>query len=94
MKRIGAILIILGLLCIIASYLTGCTKGCQKSIKHLKSSAIGLNRIVTVYDYEGQMIKSYDGKFQIEIESDSVVSFIQEGKERKIIGGIVIVEEQ
>jgi len=74
--------------------ITGCAKGCQKKIKHFRSSVLGLNRSVTLYDYNGELIKQWQGRFQVEKEGDgSVLSFIKNGKEIKISGGIVTIEE-
>lgn len=54
----------------------------------------GLNRIVTVYDYEGDVIKQWKGKFDLE-ETDQEIYFDDQNNKRVIIqGGIVIVEEQ
>lgn len=53
----------------------------------------GLNRTVTVYDYNGQEIKSWSGKFDV-TEDDNEVYFDDENDKRVIIqGGIVINEE-
>lgn len=53
----------------------------------------GLNRTVTVYDYNGQEIKSWTGKFDV-TEDDNEVYFDDENGKRVIIqGGIVINEE-
>lgn len=53
----------------------------------------GLNRTVTVYDYNGQEIKSWTGKFDV-TEDDNEVYFDDENDKRVIIqGGIVINEE-
>lgn len=52
----------------------------------------GLNRTVTVYDYNGNVIKSYSGKFDVS-ESENEVYFDINGKRVIIHGGIVINEE-
>lgn len=54
----------------------------------------GLNRTVTVYDYNGKEIKSWTGKFDVN-ESENEVYFDDESGKRVIIhGGIVINEEE
>ena len=63
----------------------------------LKSVSIdfdgGLDRTVTVYDYNGNEIRSWTGKFDVS-ESENEVYFDDENGKRIIIhGGIVINEE-
>ena len=53
----------------------------------------GLKRIVTLYDYNGKVLKQWYGKIDMsesEIESD----FIVDGRRVIIHGGIVVVEEE
>lgn len=53
----------------------------------------GLDRTVTVYDYNGSVIKQYEGKFDIK-ESETKVMFDDEnGKRVNIYNAVVIVEE-
>jgi len=53
----------------------------------------GLDRTVTVYDYNGNPIKQWSGRFDIS-ESDGEIFFDDENNKRVIIhGGIVICEE-
>ncbi len=52
----------------------------------------GLDRTVTVYDYNGNAIKSWSGKFDMS-ESENEVFFDINGKRVIIHGGIVISEE-
>lgn len=70
--------------------------GCQsweRSMKSLNSDLSGgLNRTVTVYDYNGQAIKQYTGKFDVS-ESENEVYFDINDKRVIIHGGIVIDEE-
>lgn len=70
--------------------------GCQsweRSIKSLSSDISGgLDRTVTVYDYNGQVIRQYAGKFDVS-ESENEVYFDIDGKRVIIHGGIVINEE-
>ena len=54
----------------------------------------GLNRTLTVYDYNGDTIKTYTGKFDIRDDgADNQVFFDLDGKRVWIQGGIVISEE-
>lgn len=52
----------------------------------------GLDRTVTVYDYNGEAIKSWTGHFDVS-ESENEVYFDLNGKRVIIHGGIVINEE-
>lgn len=54
----------------------------------------GLNRTVTVYDYNGNKIESYSGKFDVEYKSDGTVKFDIDGKRTTITGGIIINQEE
>ena len=69
--------------------------GCQSWERNMKSLssdiAGGLNRTVTVYDYNGQVIRQYAGKFDVS-ESENEVYFDIDGKRVIIHGGIVINE--
>lgn len=70
--------------------------GCTSLSRELKSTASdftgGLNRTVTVYDYNGEEIKSWSGHFDVS-ESENEVYFDLDGKRVIIHGGIVINEE-
>jgi len=74
--------------------LTGCS-GCSRQWKSIVSDiGNGLHRTVTVYDYNGNEIKSWTGKFDVS-ESENEVYFDDESGKRVIIhGGIVINEEK
>lgn len=53
----------------------------------------GLERTVTLYDYNGEEIDSWSGKFDIS-ENDNEIYFDDEDGKRVIIqGGIVVCEE-
>ena len=70
------------------------SSGFRRAFKSFKSDYTGgLDRTVTVYDYNGNEIKSWSGKFDVQ-ESESRVFFDQENGKRVIIyNGIVINEE-
>lgn len=89
MKKLIALLASLMLL---VPSLTGCA-GCSRSMKSFESDISGgLYRRVTVYDYNGEVIDSWTGKFDVS-ESENEV-FFDVGDKRVIIhGGIVINEE-
>lgn len=74
-------------------FLHGCAS-LDRSMKSLSSDFDGgLERTVTVYDYNGEKIKSYSGKFDVS-ESENEVYFDLNGKRIIIHGGIVINEEK
>ena len=91
MKNIKIFAIILSLTAVLA---TGCTGSQQRGIKSFKSNMVGgLDRTVTVYDYNGKPIKQWTGKIDI-AESETETDFIVDGKKVVIHGGITIVEEK
>lgn len=91
MKNIKIFTIILSLTAVLA---TGCTGSQQRGIKSFKSNMVGgLDRTVTVYDYNGKPIKQWTGKIDI-AESETKTDFIVDGKKVVIHGGITIVEEK
>lgn len=70
------------------------TSTAQRTLKSVSSDfGGGLNRTVTVYDYNGNEIRSWTGKFDVS-ESENEVYFDNEDGKRVIIHeGIVINEE-
>lgn len=50
-------------------------------------------RTVTVYDYNGQEIESWSGKFEVYQNKPSVYFDTEEGKRVIINGGIIICED-
>ena len=82
----------------IATLMSGivCLSGCastRRAIKSIDSEfSNGLERTVTVYDYSGNEIKSWTGKFDVS-SSENEVYFDKDGKRVIIHGGIVINEE-
>ena len=70
--------------------------GCASTSRGVKSTISdftgGLDRTVTVYDYNGEAIKSWTGRFDVS-ESENEVYFDLNGKRIIIHGGIVINEE-
>lgn len=75
--------------------LSSCTESTQRSIKSIKSDWTGgLNRKVEVYDYNGGLIKYWEGKFDVkETDQNSVYFDDADGKRVIISGGIIINEE-
>lgn len=75
--------------------LSSCTESTQRNLKSIKSNWTGgLNRKVEVYDYNGGLIKSWEGKFDVrETDRNSVYFDDADGKRVIISGGIIINEE-
>ena len=85
--------IVIVLICILILVCTGCASW-QREIKSIKSDmGNGLNRTVTVYDYNGKKIDSWSGKFDVSASENEVYFDDANGKRVIIHGGIVINEE-
>lgn len=71
------------------------TASMKRQLKSFKSDfGGGIERTVTVYDYNGKEIRHWTGKFDVS-ESESETYFDDENGKRVVIhGGIVINEEQ
>lgn len=86
-----AVAIIIGLAAI---YLIHSQSG-QRALKSFSSNVGGgLNRTVTVYDYNGEVVKQWEGKFDIQEDNQEIYFDDQDGKRVIIQGGIVISEEK
>lgn len=71
---------------------SGC-ESLQRGIKDKTSDFTGgLNRTITVYDYNGNVIRQYEGKCDIE-ENENKVLFDMDGKRTIIYNAIVIAQE-
>lgn len=74
--------------------ITGCTESFDREVKSFSSNwNCGLNRTVTVYDYNGGKIKSWSGKFDVSESENEVYFDDSDGKRVIIHGGIVVNEE-
>jgi len=80
--------------------LTGCGEGWKRTVKDFQSNyGGGINRTVTVFDYEGDTLKSWSGKFDVQFDTSGAgqVLFdrIENGQRKRVViqGGIVINEE-
>ncbi|MEW6352318.1 MAG: hypothetical protein AB1646_24975 [Thermodesulfobacteriota bacterium] len=69
----------------------GCTERQRQDYSHWKSDVIGLNRTVTLYDASGKPIRTWKGRFKVEIEG-ATARFIADGK-AVIISGPFVIEE-
>lgn len=79
-------------LCLLVALLAGCTEDQRKNLKHMKSGLIGLKRVVTLYNCNGDPIRTWRGRFKVEI-AGGVATFIDDdGREIKLAGTYVIEE--
>ena len=70
-------------------------KVAERSIRNVTSSVVGLDRIVSVYDGNGDKLAEYTGKIDIETNDyGNKVKFDVDGKRIMIYNAIVIVEEK
>lgn len=94
-KRTFAIVILAAIITIVATALSGC-ESVSREIKTAQSDLTGgLDRVITVYDNTGNVLKSYEGKTDIEDgEYSGKVLFDLNGKRIVIYNAIVIAEEK
>lgn len=85
---IGTLIVIVLIILLVAN-----SASFQRGLKSIKSNySDGLDRTVTVYDYNGDKIKSWNGRFDVS-SSENEVYFDIDNKRVIIHGGIVINEE-
>ncbi|WP_345826945.1 DUF5052 family protein (plasmid) [Bacillus paralicheniformis] len=82
---------------IIILLLVALSAGCEswdRMVKDFNASNNGLERTATVYDQNGNKIKTYKGKFDVEVNDyGNKVKFDLDGKRIMISNAVVIVEE-
>ena len=90
MKKI----LIIALLLLAVLTVSSC-ESCSREIKSMKSDFNGgLNRTLVLMDYQGDTIKTWNGKFDIrDSGADNQVFFDLNNKRVWIQGGIVVSEE-
>lgn len=94
-KRIVAIAIIALLTIGIIICLTSCASWDRAGKSMQSEFGGGLNRTVTVYSNDGQVIKSWNGKIDLQTsDSNDKVLFDVNGKRVVIQGGTTIIEEK
>lgn len=73
--------------------LSGCAS-CARMSKSLSSDLDGgLERTVTLYDYQGDKLGEWSGKFDISEDNNEIYFDGADGKRVIIHGGIVVCEE-
>ncbi|BAI80805.1 conserved hypothetical protein [Deferribacter desulfuricans SSM1] len=73
--------------------LFGCTQNQKKKIKDFQAETIGIKRVITLYADNGQIIRRWEGRFNIERKGSSLY-FIDDDGKSVIINGTYIVEEK
>jgi hypothetical protein len=71
--------------------------GCQRTTKmgkHWESSWSGLTRTITVYTDDGRVLHRWNAKTYIETDPPVVAFIDSAGREIKLSGGIIVVEER
>ena len=80
-------------LLIVSVLFAGCTGEQKRGIKSIKSNWTGgLNRVVTLYDYNGKVVQKWSGNIDMS-NSEKETDFILNGKRIVIHGGITVIEE-
>lgn len=81
---------------VVVTSLVGCGQSWERTKKNISSEyGGGLNRVVTVYNQQGEVIKTYDGNIDIrDTEYGNKVLFDLNGKRIVIYNATVIVEEK
>ena len=64
----------------------------DKGVKHFKSGISGLDRRVTLYTCDGEIIQTWEGNFMIELIGNSA-SWIDDNNKEVKISGTFIIEE-
>jgi len=90
-KNINFFIKLLLFSCIIFS-LSACTETQRKDLKHFKSSIVGLKRKVTLYGSNGEQIRTWEGRFKIEVMGAYIAFIDDNGKEVKVSGNVVVEE--
>lgn len=71
--------------------------GCASWSREMKTATSdisgGIDRTVTLYDYDGEVIDSWSGKFDIAEDDNEIYFDDADGKRVIIQGGIVVCEE-
>ena len=79
--------------CVAIFNTTGCAS-CSRTMKSIGSDFDGgLDRTVTLYDYNGNVLDQWSGKFDLSSSEEEIYFDDQDGKRVIIHGGIVVAEE-
>jgi hypothetical protein len=81
---------------LIIAFTTSCSESWKRSLKTISSDFTGgLPRTISVYTYDGKLLRQYSGQIDIQInESGNKVLFDKEGRRTIIYNCLVIAEEK
>ncbi len=89
--------VILAALLIVIPFVYMQTEKGQRALKSQKSNfSGGIERTITIYDINGEVIKTYDGRFDIDYNSERII-FDDENSKRHIIyytTGTITIDEK
>lgn len=91
------LLIVLGIAgCLLTILISGAScSSCNRAIKDAESDLNGgLNRVVKVYDFNGNEMKTFKGKIDLEPNDSGAVKFELDGKRYMYYNAFVEVIEQ
>lgn len=71
--------------------ITGCSEW-EQMASHFASSAVGLNRKVTLYSSDGKILREWEGRYQVETDGSNA-RFMDNGKAITISGTWLIEEK-
>jgi len=78
-----------------AVMLTGCTAACEREMKSDYSNwSGGLERTVNIYSYDGDLIRTVEGKIDVEVSEGGKVLFDLDGKRYIYYGCMVEIIEK
>ena len=87
------ILLLLLFFAVAAATSAGCQR-MEKFGKHWESGTEGLDRTISLYDIEGDLVGRWNAKTYIETNRSGIIAFLDSaGHEVKLAGGIVVVQE-
>lgn len=72
---------------------TGCASCSRWQKSVISDMGGGIDRTVTLYDYQGDVLDSWSGKFDVSEDDNEVYFDDADGKRVIIQGGIVVCEE-
>ena len=90
--------VIIGIVAVIVLVIIGITlnkASVRRGLKSLSSEfSNGINRTITLYDYNGEEIMTWQGKFDVTEGETGIMFDSQDGKRTIINGGITVIEEE
>ena len=91
--RIVVFLIILAFVIVVGEIINSASF--RRNIKSIKSNySGGIDRTITIYDYNGNVIKEYTGKFDVAETDGSKVMFDDQNGKRVIIYNAIVINEE